>query len=65
MNKKQRDKNRANAKKLEENSTVCPNCGERGKHWLVDPAPQFGGDLSGWVCPKLYGNDGRRLATNE
>ena len=63
MNKKQRNKNRANARMLAENSVICPECGERGKHWVVDPAPWFGGDFGGfWICEKFYGADGNRLA---
>ena len=61
MNKKQRMQNRENARRLEWNSHVCPECGERGKHYLVDPVPRFGGDLSGWTCAKFYGPDGRRI----
>ena len=62
MNRKQRMQNRDNVRKLEYFSHVCPECGERGKHWLLDPMPSIGGDCSGWTCKKFYGPDGRRIA---
>ncbi len=58
MNRKQRDKNRQNAKMLSNNAVICPECGERGKHYLVPP---FAGYAPFWVCAKFYGADGRRL----
>jgi hypothetical protein len=60
VNRKQRMQNRENARRLKR-PEICPNCGEPGPHYIVDPAPFFGGDMSGWTCPKLYGPDGRRL----
>ena len=63
-NAKQRRQNRATARKLSNaiaDSAICPECGKPGRHWLQDPAPFFGGDLSGWTCDKFYGPDGRRL----
>lgn len=29
MNRKQRDQNRANARRLEYNAVICPECGEK------------------------------------
>ena len=50
MNRKQRESNRANARRLADNAVICPRCGGRGKHFVVDPIPQLGGDASGWLC---------------
>ncbi len=65
MNRKQREQNKGNAYYLADNAVICPECGERGKHYIVDPAPWFGGDCGGfWTCKKFYGPDGRRLTNN-
>ena len=75
MNRNQREKNRrtsralarvVRAKVLEQHT--CENCGEKGGHWVrtrpmsiealftgVDDSEGF------WTCPKLYGEDGRRI----
>ena len=69
MNRKQRDQNRANARRLEDNAVICPNCGERGKHYVVMPGGfTLQHILDGrapegfWTCRELYGPDGRRIA---
>lgn len=66
MNRKQRMQNRDNAAYLANMAVTCPECGERGKHWIG--FPQVLGDfLMGepeegfWTCPNLYGPDGRRI----
>ena len=65
MNRKQRIQNRENARRLADNAVICPECGERGNHYVVDPVPWFGGDCGGfWICKKFYGEDGRRLPSN-
>jgi len=66
MNRKQREQNKENARWLEYNASICPECGERGKHFVVDPTPLFGGDYGGfWICGKFYGSDGRRINDGE
>lgn len=75
MNRKQRDKNRANAaelvrvaraKMLEQHT--CENCGEKGGHWISTRGMSLAAMITGrddqegfWTCPKLYGADGRRI----
>ena len=67
MNRKQREKNRENAKMLEHHAVICPECGERGKHWIVTRhlslAMLFAGipEEGFWTCAKFYGPDGRRI----
>lgn len=67
MNRKQREKNRENARRLAYFAIVCPECGERGKHWVTGLqtfSALFGcGAPAGgfWTCAKFYGPDGRRL----
>ena len=50
MNRKQRMQNRANARRLWNDSVICENCGKPGRHYVIDPAPHIGGDCSGWIC---------------
>lgn len=46
-------------------NTVCPNCGEKGPHFIQ--APPFSWSLNVgvadgfWTCNKCYGPDGKRL----
>lgn len=65
VNCQQRMQNRATADWLR-NQQVCPECGERGLHWVIVPntieqillgiaTPGF------WTCQKFYGPDGRRI----
>lgn len=77
MNKKRRAKNRDTAKNLAEvlafkkrQAHICPECGMQGEyHWVQAPLTLAdiinearGGPPSGfWVCPKFYGEDGRRM----
>lgn len=67
MNRKQRMKNRATAAWLADQATVCPECGEKGRHWAQWPTSiedLFGSSNapSGfWTCAKFYGPDGRRI----
>lgn len=75
MSRKQRDKNRRNAAELKHAARqqvlakhVCENCGERGGHWVSTRGLSIAALLTGqddsegfWTCPKLYGEDGRRL----
>lgn len=75
MNRKQRDKNRENAAYLRQRAMmhyVCENCGERGGHWVSTRGISLAGLISGvddqegfWICPKLYGADGRRLPEHD
>lgn len=76
MNRKQREKNRrtaaalarvARAKVLEQHT--CENCGEKGGHWVSTRGMSLVALITGqddsegfWTCPKLYGEDGRRIA---
>lgn len=67
MNKKKRMKNRETARCLaREAAPLCPNCGEKGPHWVGFPM-SLSDLLAGtgpdgfWVCEKYYGPDGRRL----
>lgn len=64
--RKKRERNRSLAKELEYNSHICPECGERGKHWMQMPFSLEdlldGRQPTGfWVCAKFYGPNGRRL----
>jgi hypothetical protein len=66
MNRRQRMKNRATAAQLKAQTTVCPECGEKGAHWLYwfDNGPDsdlFDGTAGFWTCAKFYGPDGRRI----
>ena len=67
MNKKQRQRNRQTAKQLKRDvAPPCPNCGERGPHWVSMPYTLLdllnGAEERGfWTCPMYYGPDGRRL----
>lgn len=57
MNKNQRDSNRRTAADLFYNKLpVCPECGEKGKHYIEAKTNIFGSLLmSGfWVCDKFY-----------
>lgn len=61
-------KNRATARWLKNEATVCSECGEKGAHWVQWPnsiEDIFGGGRtvpSGfWTCAKFYGPDGRRI----
>jgi hypothetical protein len=65
MNKNQRDSNRDTAKWLH-HQQVCPECGERGLHYVAIPISLWeimsGREQQGfWTCAKFYGADGRRL----
>lgn len=66
MNRTQRDQNRNTASKLHWDSHTCPECGERGRHWVQPPA-SLQDVLDGTVpagfytCDKFYGPDGRRI----
>lgn len=76
MNRKQRMKNRAvarilavQARQRELEHHTCENCGEKGGHWISTRGMSLAALLTGqddsegfWTCPKLYGEDGRRLA---
>lgn len=77
MNRHQRNKNRVNAAALAATALqrrllahTCENCGERGGHWIQTCAQSLEDVLHGrpdqgfWACPKLYGEDGRRLDTS-
>lgn len=75
MNKHQRNKNRANATVLSRKvrraklmEHTCENCGEKGGHWVSTRGMSLAALITGeddqegfWICPKLYGPDGRRL----
>ena len=68
MNAKQRRKNRETASHLEYIRHTCPECGQRGKHWIQMPQSLFdlfsGVPAQGfWTCSKFYGPDGQRLDT--
>jgi hypothetical protein len=65
----QRMKNRSTARKLRHDAHTCENCGERGAHWVNTGFTTLEDIMAGraesrgfWVCPKLYGPDGRRIA---
>jgi hypothetical protein len=76
MNFNQRLKNRQNAQRLatlarakELASHTCENCGEKGGHWVSTRGTLLAVLMTGqddqegfWICPRLYGPDGRRLA---
>ena len=76
MNSKQRFANRETARKLAAVARhrvlmqhTCENCGEKGGHWISTRGTSLAALLTGqddsegfWTCPKLYGEDGRRLA---
>lgn len=75
MNKKQRNKNRNNARMLERavhnlksRQHTCEECGEKGFHWVATRGTSLAAILSGvddkqgfWICDKFYGKDGRRI----
>lgn len=68
MNKKQRNKNRANANSLASNAHTCSNCGEKGFHyvqvqgWSLQSMIDGVDDSDGfWTCARYYGEDGRRI----
>ena len=65
MNRAQRNKNRSTAAWLAWNSVICPECGERGRHYITYPytlQDVIDGALPNgfWTCAKFYGPDGRR-----
>jgi hypothetical protein len=76
MNRTQRDKNRRNAAALASAARAkvlmghtCENCGEKGGHWISTRGISLAALVTGlddsegfWRCPKLYGDNGRRLA---
>ena len=76
MNKHQRNQNRKNAAQLSAAARqirlmahTCENCGERGGHWISTRGTSLEALMTGvddqegfWTCPKLYGEDGRRIA---
>ena len=51
MNRKQRESNRQNARYLYDNSFVCTECGERGRHFIPS---QYGIFADFWTCSKFY-----------
>ena len=66
MNSKQRRKNRDTAQMLEYTRHTCPECGERGKHWVQMPqslaAVLAGVPAEGfWTCRKFYDANGKRI----
>lgn len=68
MNAKQRMKNRRTAHWLRLGNNTCENCGEKGGHWVSTRGYSLQGLITGvddsegfWICPKLYGPDGRRI----
>ncbi len=70
MNKKRRMKNRKTAQQLaRDTAPPCANCGGKGPHWVGVPMT-LGDLLAGtepdgfWLCDKYYGEDGRRLPSN-
>lgn len=75
MNKNKRNKNRLNAavlsdnvRKIHESNSVCPNCGMKGQyHWVGMPTSLediINNRSNGfWICPKMYGPDGKRINT--
>jgi len=65
VNRRQRMSNRQTARKLSDQITVCPECGQPGKHWvslpfslqnLIDGEEPFGF----WICSEFYGPTGER-----
>lgn len=76
MNRKQRDKNRRVAQVLAGDARMrvlmqhtCENSGERGGHWISTRGTSLAALITGhddqegfWMCPKLYDNNGRRIA---
>lgn len=76
MNRSQRDKNRRNAQQLAYAARqqmlmkhTCENCGEKGGHWVSTRGTSLWGIIEGvddqegfWTCPKLYDDNGRRIA---
>ena len=76
MNGKQRAKNRRNAQMLAAGAKArrlmqhtCENCGEKGGHWISTRGISLAALITGqddqegfWTCPKLYDDNGRRLA---
>lgn len=77
MNRKQRDKNRYNARVMKRKARAaflshhtCENCGKKGRHWVSTPGTSILAAVLGlddqqgfWICPTLYGTDGRRVIT--
>lgn len=69
MNKKKRNRNRANAAAVRLASHVCPECCMRGeRHWVQWSPPTLADILSNvppsgfWICPKFYDAEtGRRI----
>ena len=75
MNRKQRDKNRYNARVLRRKARAavlshhtCENCGEKGGHWVSTRGISLMAMITGvddqqgfWICPKLYDDGGLRL----
>jgi len=61
MNKEQRNKNRETARIHEFNIAVCPECGEKGMHWISTKDTFFHIQPGFWTCKKFYGPDGKRL----
>lgn len=73
MNKNKRNKNRLNAavlsdnaRRIEESNSVCPNCAMKGEyHWVSMPTSledMLNNRSNGfWICPKMYGSDGKRI----
>jgi hypothetical protein len=59
VNRQQREQNRRNARFLADQACICPECGERGKHWIE--ANGFWNE-SFWICDKFYDADGFRIA---
>jgi len=77
MNARQRNKNRRNARALEERARRkflsqyrCENCNEFGGHWVSTRGISLAAMITGqddqegfWTCPKLYDENGRRIGT--
>lgn len=75
MNRKQRQSNRRNADRLVALARAkvlaqhtCENCGEKGAHWVSTRGMSVWAIITGvddqrgfWMCPNLYGPDGRRI----
>jgi hypothetical protein len=72
MNRNQRERNRLNAAWLYDNTFICPECGGRGRHYLVandyesatdaHMAGQYYLPVHGfYICANKYGPDGRRI----
>jgi len=75
VNQYKRNRNRGLARGLaaiarfkELKQHTCENCGEKGGHWVSTRGLSIAVILTGqddqegfWTCPKLYGEDGRRI----